>query len=151
MSRVSTKSNRTPSSIEKEISEKAPCDESIGVNFSSSPVPKSQSMSSVQSKKEFSKITHVDVVGVSNNGNGRSCSIHGVCGDSVRLTDKLYCDWKIQYFPEKKQSEEVVRVLKINDNGLAVCHVGYIPTRYFNKYSPIWFDGKTNGFFRSVT
>jgi hypothetical protein len=92
-------------------------------------------------KKAFAELNVIDVVGVSNNGGGRFCTTHQTCGDSVVVSNKLYCVWKVQPNNDNpKLMEEVVKVYKIDDDGLARCHVGYLPRRYFHRFNPLWFD-----------
>lgn len=82
------------------------------------------------------KVKVIDVVGVSCNGGTRSCTAHHTCGDAVVVSDKLYCSWEIQPMEaDPNENEEVVKVFKIETDesgrGLATCHIGYIPRRYF--------------------
>ena len=69
------------------------------------------------------------------------CSLHSIgCGSAVIVGDKLVCKWEVQEIVEG-YPEEVVQVHKLSYNdGLPMCHVGYLPKRMFAKHDPKWFD-----------
>ena len=90
----------------------------------------------------------IDVVGVDSELNGRSCSTHPCCGHTIVVGDKLVCNWGVAVTPKKwqlktllkknateEEIEEHVKVHKIDNNGLATCHVGYLPKRLFKQYT----------------
>jgi hypothetical protein len=84
----------------------------------------------------------IDVVGLDSESHGRSCTQHLCCGHSVKVGDILFCTWQIQLIEHSNLSEpeEVIQVHKIAPDGLAYCHVGYLPKRLFRKYGPKQFD-----------
>jgi hypothetical protein len=51
----------------------------------------------------------------------------------VKENDVLFCT-------SSGEPEEVVQVCKVVEDGLAYCHVGYLPKRLFQKYGPKQFD-----------
>jgi hypothetical protein len=64
-------------------------------------------------EKAFANLNVVDVVGVSSNAGTRSCAAHNTCGDSVVVSDKLYCSWEIQRREDNpKEEEEVIFLYK---------------------------------------
>jgi hypothetical protein len=87
-------------------------------------------------------LTVVDIVGLDSESHGRSCTQHLCCGHSVKENDVLFCTWQIQLIENSTlgEPEEVVQVYKIAEDGLAYCHVGYLPKRLFRKYGPKQFD-----------
>lgn len=70
-----------------------------------------------------------DVVGVDNEDNGRSCESHIACGKYVDVGDVLLCRWNVQQFVGDIP-EAVVKVFRINNDGLPGCHIGYLPKRH---------------------
>jgi hypothetical protein len=97
---------------------------------------------SVKSKPSISDLTVIDVVGLDSESHGRSCTQHLCCGHSVKVGDMLFCTWQIQLIEHSNMSEpeEVIQVYKVAPDGLAYCHVGYLPKRLFRKYGPKQFD-----------
>jgi hypothetical protein len=74
--------------------------------------------------------TVLDICGLSENDHGRACNRHGTCGHFVQLKDVLYCKNELQDI--NGELRDVVKVYMVNVlTGLAACHVGYIPERYF--------------------
>jgi hypothetical protein len=72
----------------------------------------------------------MDVVGLDNGSNGRSCVQHSVCGSFVLVDDILYCKWAVQAFDEDGDIPEAcVQVYKLACDGHVGCHVGYLPRR----------------------
>lgn len=71
----------------------------------------------------------IEVVGVDNNSDGRSCSLHKVCGHFVTVGDKLFCRWQVQQFHDRDEPEACVQVFKMAADGGVGCHVGYLPLR----------------------
>ena len=98
----------------------------------------------ITGKREFVNLHTIEVNGLDHGSHGRSCTAHDVCGYTVRISDKLYCEWGVQEI-NNRPPEDVVFVRRIipfgEGKGLASCHVGYIPRRYFCKYQPLWFEG----------
>jgi hypothetical protein len=90
----------------------------------------------------ISDLTVVDIVGLDSESHGQSCTQHLCCGHSVKVNDVLFCTWQIQLIEEVRtgELEEVVQVYKVAEDGLAYCHVGYLPKRLFRKYGPKQFD-----------
>jgi hypothetical protein len=95
---------------------------------------------------------HIDVVGVDSEINGRSCSLHPCCGHSLYIGDKLVCSWGVASAPKRwqlktslkktndEEIEEYVKVFKVGTDGLASCHVGFLPRRLFRNYPAPSFD-----------
>jgi hypothetical protein len=98
------------------------------------------------------KENFVDVVGVDSELNGRSCSAHPCCGHTIVVGDKLVCTWGVAVAPKRwqlkttlkkspeEEIEEHVKVHKLDSNGLATCHVGYLTKRLFKQYPAPSFD-----------
>jgi hypothetical protein len=87
-------------------------------------------------------LTVVDIVGLDSESLGRSCTQHLCCGHSLKENDILFCTWQIQLIENSTlgEPEEVEQVYKVAEDGLAYCHVGYLPKRLFCKYGPKQFD-----------
>lgn len=83
----------------------------------------------------------MDVVGVENGSDGRSCVQHSVCGHFVTKDDMLYCKWAIQTF--EGEAETCVQVFKLAADGQIGCHVGYLPRRLVKASRDE--DGKKDG------
>lgn len=87
----------------------------------------------------LSELTVLDVIGVDNESDGRSCTSHAICGHFVTINSILVCKWAVQEFGEGP--EECVQVWRVSpQDGLANCHVGYIPRRYFKRNTPKEFE-----------
>jgi hypothetical protein len=84
--------------------------------------------------------TVLDIRDLSESDHGRACKHHGTCGHFVQLKDVLYCKNELQDI--NGELSDVVKVYKVNVlTGLAACHVGYIPERYFFLSSRVAISG----------
>ena len=66
----------------------------------------------------------IEIVGLSSNTNGRSCTLHAVCGDAVEVGDVLRlvpCVVTINH-----ETEEAIKVVKVVD-GVDTCTVAFVP------------------------
>lgn len=81
----------------------------------------------------FAALEQMEVVGLENSEDGRSCEQHDCCGQFIRKNDKLVCQWAMQCI-NSNTPQAVVRVFSLHNDGLQGCHVGYIPKRYFPKF-----------------
>lgn len=90
--------------------------------------------------ERIKKIISVDVVGVDSKTNGRCCNQHDICGRSLRIGDILFTEWSMQraidldcddLLQPIDNLEEVVKVYKVDEDGIARCHVGYLKKRLF--------------------
>jgi hypothetical protein len=91
------------------------------------------------------ELSVLDVVGIDSETHGRSCTAHLCCGHNVKVGDILFCSWQIQLIDdeddlENAEPEEVIQVHKVDMDGHAYCHVGYLAKRVFRKYGPKQFD-----------
>jgi hypothetical protein len=110
-----------------------------------------RSSNSLFRNSNFADVT-IDVVGVDSELNGRSCSLHPCCGHTILIGDKLVCSWGVAAAPKQwqlktalkkvpeEELEEHVKVYKIGTDGLASCHVGYLPRRLFKSNPAPSFD-----------
>ena len=69
---------------------------------------------------------YFDIFGLAYGDKGRSCDAHSVCGLSLAAGHTVVLRSTLQYNEDTKFTEEVVKVFKV-ENGLATCHVGYLP------------------------
>jgi hypothetical protein len=67
----------------------------------------------------------LEIVGLLCGSNGRSCSVHSECGSSVRVGDLLRLKKTVVIIDG--QEEEAVKLLKITEDGVEGCTVGFIP------------------------
>jgi hypothetical protein len=121
----------------------------VSVAVASSSVQRSTN--SLFRKTNYRDVT-IDVVGVDSELNGRSCSLHPCCGHTILIGDKLVCSWGVSTAPKRWQQktplkkvpeeelEEHVKVFKVGTDGLASCHVGYLPRRLFKANPAPSFD-----------
>jgi hypothetical protein len=79
------------------------------------------------------EVQGVDVIGVDNGMNERNCTQHPICGHLVKEGDKLFCKWEVQKFEEDEEPQGCIQVFKVGLDGLATCHVGYLPKRLLKK------------------
>jgi hypothetical protein len=88
-------------------------------------------------------LTHrssLDICGVDKDDYGRTCRRHYTCGHFLDVKDILCCKNVMQLI--KGVVSDVVKVNKVNNKtGLASCHVGYVPERYFHWTPCAAFDG----------
>jgi hypothetical protein len=86
----------------------------------------------------ISDLTVVDIVGLDSESHGWSCMQHLFCRQNVKENNVLFCTWQIQLIEEVMtgEPEEVFQVYTVAEDGLAYCHVGYLPKRLFRKYGP---------------
>lgn len=69
--------------------------------------------------------TELQVVGVNNGGNGRSCPRHGVCGKAIAVGDLLI----VKGVPDPTEVNDVaLGVFKFED-GAPTCQVGFLPRK----------------------
>jgi hypothetical protein len=88
----------------------------------------------------LSKEIVLDINGLETSDHGRSCIWHGTCGHFAQLKDVLFCKNVLQEI--NGEICDVVMVFKVNIlTGLASCHVGYVPDRYFHLSSRAAFNG----------
>ena len=97
----------------------------------------------LKSKELFDAISVIDIVGLSSNTNGRSCTAHSCCGDIVFVNSKLLLEWSVQEIKRntKARIEEVIKAWKIADDGMPCCHVGYVSVSMLSNYNPTSFEG----------
>jgi hypothetical protein len=72
----------------------------------------------------FTEEMDFEVCGLANASNGRSCSLHSVCGSSVRKNDVLRLVETIAFVDGA--DETAIKLVKIED-GMETCTVGFIP------------------------
>jgi hypothetical protein len=91
-----------------------------------------------KSKSSISDPTVIDVVCLVSESHGQSCTQYLCCGHSVKVVDMLFCTWQIQSIEHSNSSDpnELIQVYKFSPDGLAYCHIGYLPKRLFQKYGP---------------
>lgn len=65
-----------------------------------------------------------EIVGLKHGEDGRSCTCHDVCGESLFPGDLVRFRLEL-----RDSGEEVFKVMKIED-GTEVCHVGFLPKYY---------------------
>jgi hypothetical protein len=66
----------------------------------------------------------LEIVGLLSNSNGRSCSVHEICGEYVRVGDVLRLKKTVVTIQGK--TEEAIKLNKITD-GVEGCTVAFIP------------------------
>lgn len=78
---------------------------------------------------------HIDIVGLKQYNNGRSCNIHGVCG-SIAKKDMVVRIQKVQVLNKDGDMEDALAVHAVN-HGRDGCRIGFLPrycVKYWTKY-----------------
>lgn len=66
----------------------------------------------------------IEIVGLNKSSSGRSCSVHGCCGDNIQIGDCLRLVKTIVMI--KGESQEAIKLVKIQD-GVESCTVAFLP------------------------
>ncbi|RKP16372.1 hypothetical protein ROZALSC1DRAFT_25357 [Rozella allomycis CSF55] len=72
----------------------------------------------------------IDVVGIKKGSNGRSCSEHEVCGNSLEINQILVCEYTIILSERTPRTLEEAVVVRTVVDGAPTCKVGYLKGDY---------------------
>jgi hypothetical protein len=91
--------------------------------------------------------TEGDIVGIEQATNGRSCEMHGVCGLSLQVGEKVV--FQMRHVVINGRKDKGITAFRVDDNKALGCLVGYLPASYLRTaYEYIGREGVISEFYR---